>query len=403
MMMAGLSAPADADTRQGPTVDQRAAYERGRSYQRIVFDLQDPSVCFIAALRPRVETDLIAIENEPETLSAVTTKTPSPFKTLETFLRTGNASDISTEIAGADYFEPFLAKGTPHDPARWWLVEAGMAETELRGSTGNPLWQAMAGLHADWLANHLSDGGQFSTLVPLSDLEGKKLPQLQSAASIAGDLSASPKPETPTADFDEIQRYHADLVRNLEEAFPDGAYPTISYPKGLLGDARLGVAWNTIGDLAEEPRFLWQPETQAFIDDFFRQLRQTLNDSKSDRALAETRSILSVGSTPEEQDVVDHIGTGIARLLYSHLPSARTDAVFFGADAAQAVWQGTVQSVSEAKFDRDWVASHASLDPLVPGLERLRQALGGVKPDDWTNLVDKAQGVVTAIISDQHS
>lgn len=60
VMMAGICVPADADTKQGPTADQRAAYERGREYQRIVFDLQDPSVCFIAALRPRVETDLMA-------------------------------------------------------------------------------------------------------------------------------------------------------------------------------------------------------------------------------------------------------------------------------------------------------------------------------------------------------
>lgn len=380
VMMAVLIVPAHADTKQGPTVDQLAAYERGRSYQRIVFDLQDPSACFIAALRPRVETDLLAIEKEPETSAAVTTKTTSPFNTLETFLRTGNANDISAEIAGADYFEPFLAKGAPHDPARWWFVEAGMAETELRGSTGNPLWEAMAGIHADWLANHLSDGGQFSALVPLSDLKGKKLPQLQSAASIAGGLSASPGPDASTADYDEIQKYQADLVHKLDDAFPEKAYPAITYPNGLLGDARLGVAWSTIGELAEEPRFLWQPETQSFIDDFFRQLRQTLNDSKSDHALVDARSILSAGSTPAEKDVVDHIGTGIARLLYSHLPSARTDVIFFGADAAQAVWQGAVQSVSEAKFDRDWVASHASLDPLVPGLDKLRQALGEAAP-----------------------
>ena len=398
--MAGFPETARADSRQAMTAGQRSAFERGRAYQRIVFVLQDPSVCFVAALRPRIEADLAEFEDEPETASAGAAKSTSAYDTLRSFLRTGNENDLSPDLAGADYFEPFLAKDAPHSASRWWLVEAGMAETELRGSIGDPVRQMMAGMHAEWLGNHLGDSGQFSTIVPLSDLKGKKLPAIQSIASIAASLSASPQPEAATADFNELTKYDVDLVRNLDKAFPEPAYPAISYPDGLLGDARLGVAWATIGELAQEPRFLWQPETQSFIDDFFRQLRQTLNDSKSDQALTDARLVLSVGSIPQQQDVVDHLGPGIARLLYGHLPSARTDVIFLGFDAAQANWQVAARDSDEAKYDRDWVAGHASLDPFVPGLDKLRQGLGEVKPGDWPNLIDKAQGVVAAILSD---
>jgi len=394
LLLVTVARPADVNAVQSlqPTSEQRAEYERGRAYQRIVILLQDPSVYFIAALRSRFDDDLMAIESEPDLPSVSAAKMKPAFETVRASLRTGNPSSISPDLAGANYFEPYLTGGSPPNAANWWLVEAGMAEVDLRAAAGNQFLLTMAILHPTWLANHLNDGGDLVSLVPISDLAGKKLPALQSLQKL-GQQS-----EEQTASLDEMTRYEGDLLQNLDNAFPESAYPAITYPPGLLGDARLGVAWATIGELAQQPRLLWQPESQEFIDDFFRQLGNILGDSQARSTLSQARTLLAVGSSPTEEAVKNLLGVEIATLLYSHLPKARTDVIFLGFDAAQAVWETNTKDADEANFDRDWVSTNDSLDQFVPGLSNQRRELGEVKSGDWIGLIGKAQAVVNAIL-----
>lgn len=151
---------ASAATLPALTADQRAAYERGQSYERVILANVDRKWYGVALLHKVFEADLDAIDSGKDFPASGDART-SMTDPLRAYLETGDQSSLPQGLADANEFEPY-PKTAPKDVPTWWYTEAGMADADIRGAAGNYALEALAATHPAWLRDHASLGGAYA-------------------------------------------------------------------------------------------------------------------------------------------------------------------------------------------------------------------------------------------------
>jgi hypothetical protein len=267
------------------------------------------------------------------------------------------------------------------------------------GTGENLMMQLMTSVDAADLAKHEKDAGSLQSLLPADDT--KRI------------VSATPEPlasgmppvEQMGLPMDRIGPYEAALATNLETAFPSAAFPTVTYPAGVLGDLHAGVAVATMNELVDNPQVLVQPDAQQFLDQLFAYLK-TLGTSDDKAQLDAARAGLRPAAVAEiakqrlEKKKVDPFAPIMHALL--GLPKPRVLIILYGTFAAQGAYNAVVQrDAALAQLVQRQVAGDPAYDGLVPGLANARSALGAVKGSDWSALNAAHAEVVRVLMAAQ--
>ncbi|HUO68018.1 MAG TPA: hypothetical protein VMV37_10800 [Gammaproteobacteria bacterium] len=356
------------------TPSERAAYDKGRSMERVVLAIQQPSVCAIVLLRARCVADFDRAfgPNPPEPLSA-----------LRAAFASGDLRPVIDKVGDINtaHVEPDRWKDDPHAT---WLYVAGTVSVAAPAAADDLMMQLVTSVDAADLAKHEKDAGPLESLLPAED--SKRIVR----ATPEPHPSGMPPVEQMGLPMDRIGPYEAALAANLETAFPSPAFPAVSYPAGVLGDLHAGVAVATMNELVDNPQLLVQPDAQEFLDQLFAYLK-ALGTSEDGTRLDAARAGLRPAALAElvkqrhEGKKADPFAAIMGALF--GLPKPRVQIILYGTFAAQGAYNAIVQrDAALAQGMQGQVAADPAYDALVPGLAAARSALGAVKSGDWPGL-----------------
>ena len=356
------------------TPAERASYDKGRSMERVVLAIQQPSICAIVLLRARCVADFDRAfgPNPPAQLSG-----------LRGAFASGDLRPVIDKVGEMNtaHVEPDRWKSDPHNT---WLYVAGTVSVAAPAAADNLIMQLMASIDAADLAKHERDAGSLESLLPPEDT--KRIV----SATPEPLASGMPQAEQLGLPMDRIGPYEAALAANLETAFPSPAFPAVSYPSGVLGDLHAGVAVATMNELLDNTQVLVQPDAQQFLDQLFAYLKSlgTNEDAAqfdSVRASLRPAALAAVAKRRLEKKDVDPYTPVMRALLL--LPKPRVQGIIYGMFAAQGAYNAVVQRNTQlGQVMQQQVAGNAEYDVLVAGLAQARTVLRDVKSNDWAGL-----------------
>ena len=354
-----------------PTTEQRAAYERGRSYERVVLANVDRKWYGIVLFRPRFDADLDALDSGKD-FPASAGESASLVAPFRAFLKSGDASKLPAGLAEFNAFEPYFSDA-PSDGATWWFAEAGMADVAVRAAGDDLAMQLLASAHPLWLTDHASLGGAYGTA-----------------------LGSSP----PRNSTDSVIALQSKVRTEFERAFPEKAFVAIGYPKGSMGAARLGVSDATLNELTDIPSLLAQPEVQAFIDDVFKRLKAKAPNASALGYLADYRRSLVLDTGFDHTAALSNAQTAIAPVLKS-MPKADLGSFFVGLLAAQAAYNAVAYRDPGAAAQQLAALGHFDdLDSTDPKVRELRTRMSSLDAGDWADQVSIGRSLVDEIETD---
>ena len=373
------------------TPAERASFDKGRSMERVVLSIQQPSICAIVLLRARCAADFDR---------AFGPAPPDSLAALRAAFASGDLRPVIDKVGEINtaHVEPARWKDDPHAT---WLYVAGSVSVAAPAAAENTLLQVMTSIDATDLAKHEKDAGSLESLLPADD--AKRIVD----ATPAPRPSGMPHTEEMGLPMDRIGPYEAALATNLESEFPSPAFPAVTYPSGVVGDLRAGVAVATMNELVDNPQILVQPDAQQFLDQLFAYLK-TLGTSDDQAHLDAARAGLrpeAVAATAKqrlEKKKIDPFAPIMQALLA--LPRPRVLIILYGTFAAQGAYNAVVQrDAALAQLVQRQTAGDAAYDALVPGLANARSALGAVKSGDWSGLNAAHAEVVRVLMAPQAS
>jgi hypothetical protein len=354
-----------------PTAEQRAAYERGRSYERVVLANVDRKWYGIALFRPRFESDLDALDSGKD-FPASAGESASLVAPFRSFLKSGDASKLPAGLTEFNAFEPYFSDA-PSDGATWWFAEAGMADVAVRAAGDDLAMQLLASAHPLWLTDHASLGGAYGTV-----------------------LGSSP----PRNSTDSVIALQSKVRTEFELAFPERAFVAIGYPKGPMGAARLGVSDATLNELTDIPSLLAQPESQAFVDDVFKRLKARAPNASALGYLADYRRSLVLNPGFDHTAAMSNAQLAIAPVIKS-MSKSDQGSFFVGLLAAQAAYNAVAYRDPDAAAQQLAALGHFNdLDSTNPKVRELRARMSSLDAGDWADQVSVGRSLVDEIETD---
>jgi hypothetical protein len=374
MLAAAVPSPAPAATLAPPTDAERAAYDRGRSYERVVLANVYRSWYGIAVLHARFSADIDVLESG-EDFPVTPDEVRVAYEPMRAYLENGDASKLPKEFAGWNALEPYSSAAKPTSASAWFVV-AGMADVAIRAADDELALQMMAVDHPKWLADNAALGGAFAS-------------ELGTPGTVDSE--------------DHIFSTEHSIETNFEAMFPARAFVSPAYPPGLAGDAQIGVAMSTINELLDSPALLAQPESQAFVDAAIARMKSMATSSAVRDELAGYRGALVVDSS-FDHDAAYADGMSADGDLLRSLPTDRRDCVFFGTFAAQIPYDAVAfRDPNAAAQQLGALKNFDDFDATDPKAAQLRAQLSGVAPTDWTDelrlgraLVDEIESIPTS-------
>ena len=371
------------------SAQDRSTYERGRSMQRVVMAIQNPRVCAIVLLRQRCVGDFDRAFGDLRT---------GPLPKLREAMAAGDLRPVLSDVGDMNVVH-VPDQEWVKNPREAWLLAAGETSVAVPAAIGNPLLQLVAGVNATDLAKHAGAAGPFDVLIPAND-----------AKSIA---QATPDPSTKAASnfepiglaFDRLMPYENALATNLEEAFPSSAFPYVTYPDGVVGDLRAGVAVAAVNEMLERPDMIFEPDVQSFIDGLFVHLGNAAGDGAREdlrtarQSLRPAEVAAGVASRSKSKDPNPY--QSFLKAIF-HVPHGRYVIMLYGMFAAQGAYNAVViRDVRAAQMMQQQVATDPSYDTILPGLSEARQSLAHLHDDDWAAQSREFTAVVGTILGSQ--
>ncbi len=353
-----------APTLPPPTAQQGAAYERGRSYERVVLANVDRKWYGIALFQSRFEADLDALDSGTDFPANASLSAP-----FRAFLKSGDASKLPADLAEFNAFEPYVSDA-PSDGATWWFAEAGMADVAVRAAGDDLAMQLLASTHPIWLTDHASLGGAYGAA-----------------------LGSSP----PRNSTDSVIALQAKVRTEFERAFPERAFVAIGYPKGAMGAARLGVSDATLNELTDIPSLLAQPESQAFVDDVFTRLKAYAPNASALGYLADYRRSLVLDPGFDHTAAMSNAQLAIAPVI-KNMSKSDQGSFFVGLLAAQAAYNAVAFRDPDAAAQQLAALGHFNdLDSTDRNVRDLRAKMSSLDAGDWADQVTIGRSLVDEI------
>jgi hypothetical protein len=235
---------------QPAAADDRDAVERGRTAGRSLLILRDPHVCGIALMHARCKADVDAFLQKHGGSDADYKTLPNagahPATGLRAFVSDGDR----------DAFDPALGwYNNVQSTEPMWADDARGAALYDAGVEDVFLPAAQPGL-----LERLSWGPVFDLVKHAARIPSDTLPL--DAGAIRGVSQSGGVTQIPAG----TPRFAHDLVAAVDAAFPPAPLATLAYTDSVAGDAALGIAAATVGELAESRVWLRQADTQRFVD-----------------------------------------------------------------------------------------------------------------------------------------
>ncbi len=349
-----------------PTDAERAAFERGRSYQRVILANEDRKWYGIPLLGPTFSSDLDTLASGQDFPEANVAQIVDP---LRMYLESGDRTSLPAALGDINAFMPYADKPPP-DGKTWWFVQAGMADADVRAAGDNPALQALADVHSRWLQDHASLGGPYGQA-----------------------LGSAPTQQS----FDDVVHSEAGIESLFEGMFPATPFVTVTYPKGPMGYARLGMTMQTISQMLDSPTLLAQPQSQAFVDAVVRQLETVTGTAIPAALLSSYRSSLVVDADFDHARAYSVAQDLTGRLIKS-LSKSDQGCYFVGMLSTQAVYNAVVfRDTGYVVTQLGALRYFDQLDTTDPAAAALRRWLSAASPTDWPSQIDVGRKLVYEI------
>lgn len=342
--------------------DDRASLEAGRTAGRGLLILSDPAVCAIALVRERCKADVEAFlgDRGDADFKDIPHIGAHPLSGLRAFVATGDRDRFDSALGYINSRQSDAAMWTA-DARGAALYDAGIEAVMLPAAGGVTL------------AEILSAG-------PVTDI-------MDHAAQVpAGSLPVavpSPKPAGPgAARFPEgaIKFAHY-LVDALDGTMPAPALASTAFADGPAGDAALGVAGSTVAELIDSPVWLFQPDSQRFIDGWTARLTAVAPRHTAEIAAFRERTRAKADFS---HDAAIKSYNGLMKIV----PQRDGFATRFmlGAFAAQLVYNAAIlRNQDVAAMMSSVLADGSELDASVPGWSRARAAAKASAQGPWSS------------------
>jgi len=352
-----------AGTRAAPA-DDRASIDAGRAIGRALLVLRDPRACAIALLRARCHADVEAFAGTASDadFAKIPNIGPRPLTGLRAFVDRGDRDGFDRALV---YLNSRTADAAAwaRDPRSAALFDAGVESVLYHAAGGNMVQQLLG-------AGALMDLENHAGAIPAGAL-GVAVPNAASASASAPGVRASGD-LTGTADR---------LVRAIDAAAPALPFASIPARDDAAGLAALGVAGSTVNELVDAPAWLFQPESQAFVDAFTARITAVAPTSADQ--IAAFRAATRPGTT-FSHDVASR-GYGV---MLAPLPASmhgRFTPYVVGAFAAQMVYNAAIlRDPGIARGMLAVVGSNAALDAAVPGWAAARAEASSISATAWS-------------------
>jgi hypothetical protein len=292
-VLALLPLAAAAEGPATPAAGALRAYAGGQSYERLFQDTVMPATCAIVLERARCMDDLHVVES--------IAGPREEYATIEKWFATG---DVALRLQNWD--GSYVPESTwKSDPAYAWWYTAGIVSIAASLPQNDATTPYVAHYLGDLTAHAASAPEGYGTAIASSGTAFERLKPLQSM---------------------------------LNSAVPVTAYPVMRTGDSAGSDARLGLYYATVEELADSPLALSRPESRAFAI-------ATLNDvGKVHQATGDGVSVeklvTAFGSEIPSDPAAYH--TVFARLATlgprPSWPARRREAFFIGAVAAQVAY-----------------------------------------------------------------
>jgi hypothetical protein len=175
--------------------------------------------------------------------------------------------------------------------------------------------------------------------------------------------------------------------------------PAISYSDGDVGLSQLGIANGIILELAGDPAQLKRPQSQAFVDAFFKHLSVALSDGTQRHALAELRPAFVVGDDYDLNQSESTALNGFKGLMFG-MPQTSLRAYVFGMIVQQVNDNAhTAKSRAEDVYYRSALERINDIDESIDGLPDARIALLSDQPGDWGAIGAHSAALLKLILS----
>ncbi len=340
--------------------DDRASIEAGRAAGRALLVLRDPAVCAIALLRARCRADVDAFlgTTTDADYKNIPKIGPHPASGLRAFVSEGDrdAFDRALVYINSRFSTPAMWSADARDAA---LYDAGVEDVLLPAAGENQAVQLLS-------SGALLDLTSHASRIPPDALgiEIRALPQAQ-----PGTASQVPAAMLGTGN---------DLVRAIDARLPPAPIADVRAGTGSASIAALGVASSTVAELIDSPSWLFEADSQRFVDAYADRMRAFAPGAsvRIDTLRAATRP----GAGFSHAGAITAYNALLGAALSPNSPSAR--AFVSGAFSAQIVYNAAVLRDSKVgAMMSGFLAGADVLDGVVPGWREARA--GGTSSTDW--------------------
>jgi len=347
--------------------DDRASFETGRTAGRGLLILRDPDVCGIALLRERCRADVDAFleGRTDEDFKAVPNIGPHPATGLRAFVTTGDRDAFDKALAWLNSRQSTAAMWAA-DARNAALFDAGIEDVMLPAGLGDDVMELLG-------AGSLIDLVAHAAKIPPGALPVKVPPAFADARSSSPGAASMPSG---------MMKFGRELVTALDAAMPVRALVTTTFADGPAGDAALGVASSTVAELIDSPAWLFQADSQRFIDDFATRVAAIDPGRTAEisalRAAVRAKPGFSHDRALRQYELLVGSFTGD--------DPARAKRFVLGAFAAQLVYNAAIlrdQNVGAGMVR--FIAAESALDESVPGFSAGRAgAANASNGADWS-------------------
>jgi len=344
--------------------DDRDAVERGRTAGRTLLILRDPHVCGIALMHARCKSDVEAFLQKHGGADADYRTLPNagahPATGLRAYVNDGDR----------DAFDPALGwYNNVQSTEQMWTDDARGAALYDAGVEAVFLPAAQPGL-----LERLSYGPVFDLVGHAARIPSGTLPL--DAGAIRGVSRSGGMTQIPAG----TPQFVHDLVTAVDAAFPPAPLAQLAYTDGVAGDAVLGVAAATVGELAESRVWLGQSEAQRFVDAYAARL--TALAPERAREIAGLRAKLRGDSSSDLTGAQAAHMRVLGAVIGAATPRGQRASIALA--AAQLAYNASVRrDPALATALLHVLGTSAELD-AVPGFASARAEAKTLAPGDWT-------------------
>jgi hypothetical protein len=182
------------------------------------------------------------------------------------------------------------------------------------------------------------------------------------------------------------------------------AVSPIDFGAAPLDEARLGVAFAVLAELADAPAILARPSSQTFADAAIARISAVTTDYAVRIEASRTRNDLAAaGGTAFDRGAADGDLAALTRLVLRTLPAPQDRYFAAGILAQQTAYDARVlRSPSDDATLRKALGAANVADAALPGLAQARAHLAALPPGAWNEIAASASAIVARFLGPQN-